>query len=251
MRVYARKGLAVWAAVAVGCLLAPSAFTDSQEAQRGRDVIKACVERHSGEARIVAPGRPCRDNETAVVWNIEGPPGPQGPAGEVGATGAPGPSGRDGRDGRDGHDGGTPAAAGPIGTLRIEEIHPPDQPSPILAVSGGLTSADTTGGGAVTFQEIHVTKSVDQFSPKLYMFGALGRHIHSLDIDVFRQGTTDVELSYRLEDVLITSVQQSGGGNQVPVESVSFNFAKIRIAFTPLGGPAVTFCFDVRLGRPC
>jgi type VI secretion system secreted protein Hcp len=264
MRVRATKSLTTLAVLVLGCVLVPSAFTDGPESHRGQDVIKACVDRRSGEPRIVAPGRPCRDNETAVIWNVEGPAGHQGPAGAVGATGpagAPGAAGQDGRDGRDGRDGqnggGTPAAASPIGTLSIEGIHGPDESSPILSVSGGLTSmsgVDTGGGGGVgkvNFQDIHVLKPVDQFSPKQYMFGALGRNLRAVDINVFRQGTQDVELSYRLEECTISSIQQSGGGNQTPVESLSFNFAKIQVTFTPLSGPPVSFCYDVRQNKIC
>ncbi len=269
MRRFATKGLASLAVLALGCVFVPSTSADGKDGKKSHDVIKACVEKRGGEARIVPPGRPCRDNETAVFWNVEGPPGDQGPAGPAGATGAagaagaPGAPGRDGLDGRDGRDGqdctggGTPPPAGPIGELKIEDIHPPGEASPILSVTGGLTVEGASGGGGggsggkVSFQDIHVIKVVDKFSPKQLMFGAMGTHIPVVDIDVFRQGTTDVELNYKLQDVLISSIQQSGSSNQAPVESVSMNFGKITITFTPLNGPPVVFCYDVKLNKGC
>ena len=60
-----------------------------------------------------------------------------------------------------------------------------------------------------------------------------------------------VELSYHLQEVVITAIQQSGGGNQIPVESMSFNFGRIRVTCTPLTGPAVNFCYDVKLNKGC
>jgi type VI secretion system secreted protein Hcp len=253
MRVRWMKGLVACAVLAVGGVPAVSTSADGRDGGRGHDIIKACVLKRSGEARIVAPDRSCRENEMPVVWNIEGPSGRPGPVGPPGATGAPG---RDGRDGRDGKDGGGPAPSpGPIGALSIEEIHPPPESSPILSVAGGLSVGqpqDSGGGvGKVSFQDITLTKAVDQFSPKEYMFGAMGRTIKKVEIDVFRQGTQDVELNYRLLEVYITSVQQSGGGGQAALESLSLNFARIEITFTPSGGSSTTFCYDVKLNKGC
>ena len=50
MRAYAGKGLTAVAVMAVGWMLAPAGFTDSQESHRGQDVIKACVEKRGGES---------------------------------------------------------------------------------------------------------------------------------------------------------------------------------------------------------
>jgi hypothetical protein len=55
-------------------------------------VIQACVQRSSGDARIVPPGQACRGNETALQWNVTGPPGAPGPAGGPGPAGPPGPA---------------------------------------------------------------------------------------------------------------------------------------------------------------
>jgi hypothetical protein len=54
------------------------------------EVITACTSDASGQIRIVAAASECRNQETAITWNTEGPPGPPGPPG---AQGPPGPAG--------------------------------------------------------------------------------------------------------------------------------------------------------------
>jgi len=274
MRLTLAKGLGLLAVLAVASV--PAAAAESESAAHPK-VIKACVNEHDGDARIVPPSQSCRKNETAVFWNIQGPigppgaPGSKGDPGPMGAPGLPGRDGlnglngldgKDGRDGRDGQDcsggGGTTPPAGPIGTINIDGIHKPDETSDILSLAGGLSVSGTTGGGGgggagkVSFQDIHITKNVDAASPKEFMLGATGHHIKVVTIVVFRKGTKDPELTYILNEVLISSIAQGGGGSDLPTESVSFNFGKITIKFSPEGGgPDVDFCFDVNMNVSC
>src|SRR5688500_8122634 len=53
--------------------------------------IHACVD-DRGRPRIVADGTECTPRETALEWNIAGPPGPQGEIGSQGPQGEPGPT---------------------------------------------------------------------------------------------------------------------------------------------------------------
>jgi len=79
--------------------------------------IHACVDRKNGQVRIVAAGDGCRNSETALRWNAEGPPGPagpQGPVGPAGQPGGPGPAGPQGQAGAAGSPGDT-GPAGPSG----------------------------------------------------------------------------------------------------------------------------------------
>ncbi len=49
-------------------------------------VINACYQMNQGQLRIVAAGTPCRPDEKAISWNVQGPKGdtgPQGPAGGI------------------------------------------------------------------------------------------------------------------------------------------------------------------------
>jgi hypothetical protein len=47
----------------------------------GETDVHACVHQTSRVARIVDEGTPCRPNEMAVQWSIQGPSGPPGPPG--------------------------------------------------------------------------------------------------------------------------------------------------------------------------
>ncbi len=57
------------------------------------DVIQACVERTTGEARAVDTAGACRPNERPLSWNRPGRAGQQGPAGPMGPAGPAGPRG--------------------------------------------------------------------------------------------------------------------------------------------------------------
>jgi type VI secretion system secreted protein Hcp len=269
-----RLGVRRWAlfAPALALAFASSSAAEEQESVVRRNVVKACVRDHDGDARIVSPSEECRRNEKAVSWNIEGPIGPQGgpgPKGDPGATGLQGRDGlngingldgKDGRDGRDGQDcsgGGGGNAPSVIGTINVDGVHKPDEASEILAFSGGLSNSGTlggsTGGGAgkANFQDISVSKYVDSSSPKLYMLGAEGTHIKTVTIVVFRKGTKDPELTYTLEESLVSSISQGAGGASEPMANVTFNFGRIKIKFTPESGTETDFCFDVQQNRSC
>ena len=55
--------------------------------------IHACVQRDSGQVRIVSAAEACRRSEAALEWNVEGPAGPAGAAGPAGPAGPQGDSG--------------------------------------------------------------------------------------------------------------------------------------------------------------
>lgn len=74
-----------WLAVTV--VLAGAAIAWWPRAGAADDgVINGCYQKNQGQLRIVAAGTPCRPDENAISWNIQGPkgdPGPQGPAGGI------------------------------------------------------------------------------------------------------------------------------------------------------------------------
>jgi type VI secretion system Hcp family effector len=79
--------------------------------------------------------------------------------------------------------------------------------------------------------DISITKKTDRASPKLFEMAATGRHIPKVVLQVRRGGGY---LTYVLEDVMISSVRRSSGGDR-PSESVTLNFARM----TTQSGPAV------------
>jgi hypothetical protein len=57
------------------------------------DEIRACVQKSSGQTRIIQPGESCRQTESMVVWNSPGPTGATGAQGPTGPGPATGPTG--------------------------------------------------------------------------------------------------------------------------------------------------------------
>jgi hypothetical protein len=78
------RGLAV-TGLAAAVLLAFGSFARAEP--EGSPVIRACVNRKTGDVRIPSGGRGCERWEQCVSWNVRGPRGPQGPAGPPGTPG--------------------------------------------------------------------------------------------------------------------------------------------------------------------
>jgi len=86
--------------------------------------IYGCVQKESGQVRLVGPKTSCKRSELSVHWPVQGgsrgttgprgPAGPAGPQGPTGATGPAGPTGATGPAGPAGADGAT-GPAGPQG----------------------------------------------------------------------------------------------------------------------------------------
>lgn len=74
-------------------------------------VIHACKNDTNGDLRMTSDTGACRESESAVNWNAQGPQGDTGPAGPAGAQGATGPKGAAGDAGQQG----PPGATGPQG----------------------------------------------------------------------------------------------------------------------------------------
>lgn len=77
-------------ATAVGTILAVLALTGAAyaglTALTASEVITACKSEANGQIRIVDDASACRNLETAITWNTEGPPGPAGPPGGGGLS---------------------------------------------------------------------------------------------------------------------------------------------------------------------
>lgn len=103
-------------ASAIGVASAESAPRTSQ-AVRSEPVIRACVDRTTGDMRIPRTTRPCYPRERTLMWSVTGPAGPAGPQGPAGVMGPEGPQGPAGNQGGRGPVGapGPTGAAGPQG----------------------------------------------------------------------------------------------------------------------------------------
>lgn len=115
------------------------------------------------------------------------------------------------------------------------------------------------GGGAGKFsaQDFHFTMKVSKASPKLFQACATGEHLKDATLIARKAGKEQQEyLKVKLTDILVSSYQQGGaaGSSVVPVDQVSFNFAKIEIEYKEqksdgsLGG-AVKGGYDLKLNK--
>jgi hypothetical protein len=102
------------------------AFAVAQSGGSSNDVIKGCIDKKSGQLRVLAkaktgkPAPKCGRTESALSWNKQGPagaPGAGGTTGPRGAQGDRGPAGADGAQGVSGPTGpsGTPGVGGTNG----------------------------------------------------------------------------------------------------------------------------------------
>jgi type VI protein secretion system component Hcp len=234
-------------------------------------VIHGCYD-NKGSLRVIDPASDgCKNNETAIRWNQQGPAGPMGlpgaagpqgaggPQGPAGATGATGPAGAQGPAGATGAPGprgdqGPAGPAGPAGTgpgaenervvgqLEIDEI----APGPVairafrLAVANSTTGGPGGGGGAgkATFDDVAVAKLIDATSPKLFVNTAEGRHLRNARVTLFKPGTRDPLAVYDFDDVLLSRFEQTDEGRAggQAVEDLAFNFRKVTMTVGGVSG---------------
>jgi hypothetical protein len=74
-----------WMAVPVAGALFLAGSVAGVQAAGG--TINACVNNGSGGVRVVAAGATCRNNETSLQWDVQGPPGAPGAPGTPGISG--------------------------------------------------------------------------------------------------------------------------------------------------------------------
>src|SRR3954452_14214392 len=105
----------------------------------------------------------------------------------------------------------------------------------VLSFSWGASNPtrSNTGGGAgagkVTFSDFNFAANFSQPSPELFKRCATGEHIKSGGLSVRKAGEKPVEyLKIRLSDVLVSSYQDSGS-SELPMDSISLNFADIAV----------------------
>lgn len=97
-----------------------------------------------------------------------------------------------------------------------------------------------TGGstGRSTFQDFHFTTKANKSSPNLLLACATGKHIGKATLHVRKATGDGGQLEYykvTLEDGLVSSYQTGGheGGDSIPTDQFSINFAKIEFAYKP------------------
>jgi type VI secretion system secreted protein Hcp len=114
------------------------------------------------------------------------------------------------------------------------------------SVAWGLSRAGSPAGAApqLVVDDIVVTKSIDRSSPLIAQRCAVGRSIPTATFTFIKGVSSEkskVYLKYKLTDSLITSyeINDHGGGNTIPTERISLNFAKIEYEYTPGSGSTI------------
>ncbi|MCA8951015.1 MAG: type VI secretion system tube protein Hcp [Planctomycetes bacterium] len=107
----------------------------------------------------------------------------------------------------------------------------------VLSFSHGVSQpiqavASTAGGGTsgrCNHTDMTVVKSLDMATPELNQLCCTGKHIDEVSITLRRaDGDKSIPyMVYKMTDVVISSVSVGGSSDQVPVETVTFNYAKI------------------------
>ena len=101
------------------------------------------------------------------------------------------------------------------------------------------------GAGKAIFDSLSLVHRVDKASVRLALATATGQHLKFAELTVRKAGGNQQEyLTYKLEDLLVSSVTTSGSSG-TPVETVSLNFSKLEISYHEQKadgslGPAIT-----------
>jgi type VI secretion system secreted protein Hcp len=220
------------------------------------------IDTSAGQTCNTAPPALAGGAERSITWNQQGPQGPTGPQGVPGQTGAQGAPGQTGAQGpavtiAAGHtltlSGGQVITVGnPLGlTLAPPPISGTARGQVVLGtgrealtfdieglslVNGGTFSSGGGGGaGKVKVHDISITKLVDKASPILFKAVATGVHYATVTIVLRKAGKGGsggkVYLQLTLENTLVSSYQTSSGGDR-PSESITLNFATLKIVYT-------------------
>jgi len=109
--------------------------------------------------------------------------------------------------------------------------HGVSQPGSGSVSSGGARSAERS-----EHQDFSIVKSLDKATPKLNLYCCNGTHIPKVKIELCRAtGEKQKYMEYLMSDVLVSSVRPGGssqGGENLPLEEVTFNYGKMEWTYT-------------------
>jgi len=125
-----------------------------------------------------------------------------------------------------------------------------------VSQAGSFAFGSGGGAGKVQFQDFHFTSHVSKASPILFQKCVSGVHLKEATLSMRKAGGTQQDFIHiKMNDVLISSYQSGGSGNEIlPTDQFSLNFAKIEYSFIPQntdGGllPAINVSWDLKLNK--
>jgi len=126
-----------------------------------------------------------------------------------------------------------------------------------VANSGAVSMGGGHGVGKASVSDLNVTMRMSTASPTLFLTCVTGKHIKTATLVGVRntgKGKGAEMLKVTMEDVLITSVTDSADADVAPTESMSLNFAKVEISYTPMSttgaaGTPVTVRYDLKANK--
>ena len=101
---------------------------------------------------------------------------------------------------------------------------------------GSQVTSVSTGGGAgagkVSLADLHVVKNYDASSVKLFEALLKGTHIKTGVLTANKAGGDGKPfLKVSLEELFVTSIQSSGS-SEIPTESISFSYNKVKVEYS-------------------
>jgi type VI secretion system secreted protein Hcp len=134
-----------------------------------------------------------------------------------------------------------------------DDVHPGE--IDVLSWSWGASNARPPGSGTgagtgrPTLQDFQFVARISKASPKLFKSCATGMHHKSATLSGVRTGEKVRDfLTYKLGEVIVTSVHDGDGEGDAPTEQFSLDYARLEMTFTPPTGPPVSASFDRNTG---
>lgn len=91
------------------------------------------------------------------------------------------------------------------------------------------------GAGKVSISSFNFMKNTDGTSPTLFQKCCNGKHFDKAKVTLYKAAGDDGALDYLIyefEKVFVDSIAWSGGGDGIPLESISLSFGKVTINYT-------------------
>lgn len=96
----------------------------------------------------------------------------------------------------------------------------------------GVSGTGGSGAGKVDLQHLSIMKYFDKASPKLFKSLTTGTHIKTGTLSAVKSGADGKPfLKIDFEELFVSSLQSSGS-SEIPSESVSFSYNKIKVDYS-------------------